>query len=66
MSAQRKPKIAKGEKAAPMKSATLIWEGRRLPMEKTVGGWRVRSRSAKFPVDYSTGIHSIDAAKTAA
>lgn len=44
-------------------TASLSWEGRKLPMELTPSGWRVRSRSRHFPIDYSTNILSLKAAQ---
>lgn len=53
------------EKITPPKSKTsfIMWEGRKLPMEWQASGWRLRSRSKHFEVDYSTNILSLGAAQ---
>jgi hypothetical protein len=48
------------------KSALLLWEGRRLPMQLTPSGWRLRARSRHLTVDYCTGIQSLKLAQDAA
>lgn len=58
MSARKSP-----EKAPKEKTSFITWEGRKIPMEWQASGWRLRSRSKHFTVDYSTNILALRAAQ---
>ncbi len=49
--------------SAPSKGAVLKWGGRVLPMFPQAEGWRVRSRSKAFPVDFFFNTPSLPEAK---
>lgn len=48
------------------KNSFVLWEGRRYALNYEAGSWRLRSRSAKYPADYRTGLKSLTDAKKAA
>lgn len=47
----------------PTVGATLKWDGREIPMLQHRDGWRLRSRSKSFPVDYFFATASLPEAK---